>query len=148
MGILMNDKKIPKKKHMTKSVWYRSYETCKFNTPDGDIDVGQYAVSESGRFIIRREQKNNGNTLNEKQKNAVLDLQEVTFSPIERKYFHEFLMADGRIYRIETAKDEYYNIAKNNIIPQKELTDVEMSKIKQDDLLWPHYLTKIPIQGI
>ena len=137
-----------KKKSMQSLTWFRSYETIKFNTPDGDIDVGQYAVSESGRFIFRREQKNNGNTRNEKQKYSIIDLTEVSFDPTERTYYHEFLLPDGRIYREKTTKESYMVINNNNKNPVKEMTDQDIKKIKDDDKLWPHSLTAIQIQDI
>lgn len=137
----------PKKKKTMNLTWYRSYETLKFNTPDEDIDVGQYAVSESGRFIYRRDQKNNAHIKNEKTK-EVIDLTEVTYDPSVRCYYHEFLMSDGRIYREKTTKEEYLKIAKENKIPAKTLTDQEVKKIQDDDKLWPHSITKVQIQDI
>jgi hypothetical protein len=91
------------------------YETLKFNTSDGDLHKGQYAIDANGNYLIRKHPENNYQW-------TVLDpyevsdipqqiqgLTEVQVIPNEHCYYYEYKLGDGsgRIVRFQITGKKY-----------------------------------------
>lgn len=121
---------------MPKLKWRVSYETLKFNTPDGDLDRNQFCRFKNGH-LIRTKPKNNAQfdwveTLN------TTGMQEVFVAEERGAYYDEFALPSGRIFRISSTKQKYWDVAKipNHPQPEKEVTEAEIQEIIKDDHLW------------
>jgi len=126
-----------------KNKWLGSYETLKFNTADGDLDFGQYAVVEGGNLVRTRSK-------DEAQFDFVEELdttglEEVNIIEGEHCYYDEFLtakgaeavwaetpkeMPEGGIIRIQSTAKKYWDTARIKNHPQPE-------KIEQVEKLPP-----------
>lgn len=129
---------------MKKLKWLCSYETIKFDTPDGDIHRGQYAVWE-GRHIMRLHPENNQQfTILEKIEDVEIDipkmiegLEEVHVLDGEKMYYDEFELPDGRKYREASTQKKYRDLAVKTSEPRKkDATLSQITKFKENDHLW------------
>ena len=116
--------------------WVCSYETLKFDTPDGDIDSGQFCRYR-GKFLVRLHPKNN----RQWSRVAELDtsgMKEIFLVEGENMYYDVFSLPDGRLLRLASRKEEYNSLrsVKNYPQPTKEVTDSEISFFTKDDHLW------------
>jgi hypothetical protein len=76
--------------------WLVSYETLLFNTPDGDLDVGQYALDGNGTgYYVRIQPKTEANFQHVSLKYDVSGLSLVNIIP-GHAYYDEFLTAAGQ----------------------------------------------------
>lgn len=117
--------------------WIGSYETIKFDTPDGDLDLGQYAVSPKGGFFVRRHPKNNFQFINVEKLNEKIDTQEVHILPGEFMYYDEFELPSKRTLRLPSSQTEYKGLAvKNAPERQKDLSLADIEKEQADDHKW------------
>ena len=79
--------------------WLCSYETLLFNTPDGDLDVTQYALTEDGKgYYIRTNPKTEGQFNWVPLTHDVSGLTKVQIVPGAHAYYDEFLAAVGVTY--------------------------------------------------
>ena len=127
--------------------WLCSYETLKFDTPDGELHADEYAIHE-GRHLIRIHPENNEQfTIIEDynlEHTPLIDVQTATAGkqlvsvlPGQHMYYDEFALPDGRIFRTKSSKSEYESLAgKNAGKREKVVTDKEIKDIKKDDDLW------------
>jgi hypothetical protein len=129
--------------------WLCSYETIKFDTVDGDLHKGQYAYDkEKNIYYIRTTPENNSQFsifypvddsgkptgIEEKIKSLI----EVKIKDKEHMYYDEFVLPDGRLYRIPSAETSYKDLAKPAAPPkEKAVTSADITEIKKDDYLWP-----------
>lgn len=129
---------------MKKLKWLCSYETIKFDTPDGDIHKGQYAVWE-GRHIMRLHPENNHQfTILEAQDDQEFDipkmidgLEEIHVLEGEKMYYDEFELPEGRKLRMPSTQRKYRDLAVKNAPPRtKTATTQEITEFKKDDHLW------------
>lgn len=129
---------------MAKLKWLCSYETIKFDTPDGDIHKGQYAIYE-GRHIMRLHPENNHQfVILEAQDDQDYDipkmiegLEEVQVIVGEKMYYDEFQLPDGRKYREASTQGKYRDLGLRHAGPrQKTVTKLQIDKIKEGDDQW------------
>jgi len=123
---------------MTNLKWVGSYETLKFNTTDGDLDLGQYAKAPFGGFYVRRHPKNNYQFLHVKEFNPDIDIEEVQIVQGEMMFYDKFLIPpDNRLLREPSTEKKYRDLAKKNPInPAKNLTDQEAQKVREEDYIY------------
>lgn len=121
--------------------WLRSYETIKFDTPDGDINIGQYAKYKNNCYIVRTFQKNNGQFVildpkeDSEAHNKVKGLTEIHILQNEKMYYDEYLLPNNRILRVPSKQIEY-NSLKRNKKPEKDLSKKEIDDIAKEDEKW------------
>lgn len=129
---------------MAKLKWICSYETIKFDTPDGDIHRGQYAVWE-GRHIMRLYPENNHQfTILEAQDDQEFDipkmidgLEEIQVLEGEKMYYDEFELPEGRKLRMPSTQRKYRDLAIKTSEPRKkDATLSQITKFKENDHLW------------
>ena len=104
-----------------KNKWVCSYETLGFDTVDGDIDFGQYALDESGKGqYIRTKPKSEAQFDRVKLPYDVSELQEVQIIPNDHCYYDEFRDAKGKTVRIQSNAKKYWDAAQIKDYPQPE----------------------------
>jgi len=133
-----------------KNKWLGSYETLKFDTADGDLDFGQYAVVEGGNLVRTRPK-------DEAQFDFVEELdteglEEVNIIEGEHCYYDEFLTAKGAeavwaeipkeipaggIIRIRSNGKKYWDTARIKNHPQPERIE-QVSKLPPPEPPQPH----------
>jgi len=133
-----------------KNKWLGSYETLKFDTADGDLDFGQYAVVEGGNLVRTRPK-------DEAQFDFVEELdteglEEVNIIEGEHCYYDEFLTAKGAeavwaeipkeipasgIIRIQSTAKKYWDTARIKNHPQPERIE-QVSKLPPPEPPQPH----------
>lgn len=122
------------------------YETLKFNTADGDLHKGQYAVY-NGQYLIRMHPENNFQWSvidpfeNPNYKDLIVGLTEVDIIPNEHCYYYEYVLKDGseRIVRFPMTKEEYFGQGKLDADVRKlepNPTKKEADDIKKEDSKW------------
>ena len=118
-----------------KNKWLCSYETLKFDTLDGDLDIGQYAVTEGG-YYIRTKPKTESQFEFVKKEYDVSKLKEVRILEGEHCYYDEFLTAvgaevlwgisedkilpSGGKLRLQSTGKKYWDTARIKDYPQPE----------------------------
>ena len=122
-----------------KNKWLSSYETLGFDTPDGDLDFGQYALDENGKgYYIRTKPKNEAQFEHVDLKYDITGLTEVHISG--KAYYDEFLTAKGAkvlwgetkdktilsggIIRLPSTGKKYWDTARIKNYPQPERTEM------------------------
>lgn len=124
------------------------YETLKFDTLDGDLHKGQYAIDELGILHVRMHPENNlqwrvfdpadGHDLTK----LSAGLTKVNIIPNEHCYYYEYVLKDGseRIVRFPISKEEYEDGKKKDAVSiddkEPKPTKSEIDKIKKDDDKW------------
>jgi len=79
--------------------WLCSYETVAFNTPDKDLDVGQYALTEDKKgYYIRTKPKAEAQFDRVDLTHDISGLTKVQVVPGAHAYYDEFLTAVGATY--------------------------------------------------
>lgn len=130
---------------MAKLKWIHSYETVKFNTPDGDMHKNQYAVIGETIFVRKHPENNNqfvaldpDNLMTNTELEALLaTMEEILVVPGEKMYYDEFELPDGRKYRVSSSKKDYEDLAKPNAkAKEKTVTNAEIIEIKKEDDKW------------
>lgn len=117
--------------------WRLSYETIKFNTPDGDLSKGQYAVAPKGGFYVRRHPQNNYQFLRAEKLDPTLDIEEVQIVEGESMFYDEFELPNKRILRFPSTQNDYRALAvKNASGRNKDVTSQEIQEITKDDDKW------------
>lgn len=118
--------------------WLSSYETLKFDTIDGDLDINQFARVKGG-FYIRTTPKNNSQFTFTTDVELIQGKQEVGILEGENCYYHQFELPDGRLFRELCTRSDYLSLgttSTTSIQPIKEVTDREIIDITKDDILW------------
>lgn len=123
------------------------YETLRFDTTDGDLHKGQYAIDENGNYLIRKHPENNYQWI-------VLDPYEVSdipqqiqgltrvrVIPNEHCYYYEYYLTDGsdRVVRFPIASKKYkdYGKEKANVLgDEPKPNKKQINDIKKKDSLW------------
>lgn len=119
--------------------WRMSYETLKYDTPDGELHKGQFAKHGSV-YLVRNHPENNNQTVvidPRDDPDYLVKLQglvEVGIVEGEHMYFEEFLLPSNRIVRLPIARSKYL-LAKDKI-PMKDLTAKQIADIVKDDDKW------------
>jgi len=104
-----------------KNKWLCSYETLRFDTPDGDIDFGQYALDESGKgYYIRTKPKNEAQFYYVEIPYDVSALEQVHIVPDAHCYYDQFRNAEGNTVRRPSTAKIYWDTAKIKNHPQPE----------------------------
>ena len=132
--------------------WRRSYQTIKFDTPDGDLDKDQFAVNPKGgtfvknsgievnvpRWFIRNAPKNNSNFATTDDPKDIDGKTEVGIISFDGAFYDEFVLPDERVYRIPTTNQKYTEVSfvKDTPQPSKIVDDTEILEIIKDDSLW------------
>jgi len=134
-----------------KNKWLGSYETLKFDTADGDLDFGQYAVVEGGD-LVRTKPKNEAQFEFVDENYDVSDLNEVKIIEGEHCYYDEFLTAKGAeavwaeipkempaggIIRIRSNGKKYWDTARIENYPQPEKIE-QVEKLPPPEPPQPH----------
>lgn len=122
--------------------WRCSYETYKYDTPDGELHKDQYAFTGTV-YLIRSHPENNNQptTLDPREdidwEKKIAGLTEVSILPDQHTYYDEFILPDDRIYRVLATKTKYDKLkTKSQKIANKSLTNAEIVDIKKDDDKW------------
>ena len=106
--------------------WICGYETLLFDTPSGDLEEGQYAISEDGNKVFYRPSERPKEEFNFRAVKAgeldVSGMQQVNI--IGKAYYNEFLLPNGKKIRERTTAKAYWDAAtiKNHPQPTKEIT--------------------------
>lgn len=126
--------------------WLYSYETVKFDTPDGDLHKGQYAEFKGNYFIrdhpennaqptIYRTEDDRGNKID--LKDIIKGLEKIEILKDEHMYYDVFELPDGRLYRAQSPKSSYDSLkVKNSPKVVKSVTEKDILKIKEKDHEW------------
>jgi hypothetical protein len=77
--------------------WIVSYATILFNTPDGDLDAGDYALDGNGGYYVRLVPTTQGQFTDEPSTYNISGLAQVFIVPGGTAYYDEFLTAQGAI---------------------------------------------------
>ncbi len=114
----------------TKLKWRSSYETYVYDTPDGDLDFGQYA-DDGEDYIVRKEPKDRWNTRRvDKSELDLTGLQKVNIISNQVACYSSFYLPDGTIIRVRDADDllEKQRTIKDYAQPTKEVTEGELQR--------------------
>lgn len=123
---------------MPKLKWLGSYETLKFNTPNGDLGKGQYAIYQ-GRHYVRYPQDSPRWTILEALDNHTLNipkiiagLEQVLVVEDEKMYYDEFELPSKKTIRIPINKQEYLDLAKKDVGQrEKNLSNAEIIELEK-----------------
>jgi len=116
--------------------WIGSYETLGFDTLDGDLDFGQYALTEDGEgYYIRTKPKDEAQFERVGLDYDVSKLKEVKIKG--HAYYHEFRKADGVTKRVQTDYDGYWNLSRIKKYPQPKRIEMveEIPYFPEDEQL-------------
>ena len=97
-----------------------SYETVRFDTSDGDIDLNEYALNPSGGFYIRRVPKDEGNfsiVPDSATSSPTVGKQLVSVLCERCAYYQEFQGFDGTKKRIQYTQKAYKDLGKKDAKP-------------------------------
>jgi len=121
-----------------KNRWLCSYETLRFDTSDGDIDIGQYALINKG-YYIRTKSKDEGQFDRVDSDYKVAGLKKVKLVVGEHCYYDEFRGADGKTIRIQSTGKKYWDTARIKNHPQPERVEMveEIPVFSEDELSPP-----------
>lgn len=124
---------------MAKLTWRVSYETFKFDTPDGELHKDQYAKYGDVYLIRNHPENNNQPTIIDPREDLdwqtkIAGLTEVNILENEKMYFEEFLLPNNRIFRQNITKNKF--IKTFTKIPEKEISNAEIANIVKDDSKW------------
>ena len=103
--------------------WVSSYETIGFDTPSGELEIGQYTVAEDG-YYIRTKPKTEAQIEWVDSKYDVSGLEEVNVICEECVYYDEFLGLDGKTVRIKSDYDSYWNLSRIKNYPRPKKTEL------------------------
>lgn len=120
-----------------KLTWLTSYETLKFDTPDGDLHLDEYAVK-GDKVYIRKVPENQGQFFLLGSDDKPFDLAteiagktQVNILDGQSAYYDEFRMWDRTTLRVPSKKVQYKNLEKKDSLkPIKDITEQEHSAIK------------------
>lgn len=124
-----------------KLAWRVSYETVKYDTPDGELHKGQYATDGQVYFVRNHPENNYQPEVIDprediKWQEKIAGKTQVGILP-EKMYFDEFLLPDNRVYRLPSTAKKYFDVATKKVaIPTKEVTQAEITEITKDDSKW------------
>lgn len=123
------------------------YETLKFNTIDGDLHKGQYAIDANGNYLVRKHPENNYQWIildpyevsNIPQQ--IQGLTQVQIIPNEHCYYYEYKLDDGsdRIVRFQITGKKYKDYEKSGasvLSAKPKPTKKQIDDIKKEDDLW------------
>lgn len=122
--------------------WRCSYETYKYDTPDGELHKGQYAFTGTVYLIRNHPENNNQPILIDPREDLdwqtkIAGLTEVSIIPDEHNYYDEFILPNSRIYRVPSTKNKHDKLKdKDQKIAGKNLSNAEIADIKKDDDKW------------
>lgn len=115
--------------------WRCSYETFLYDTPDGDLDLGQYAEHPNGEdYCIRTDDKGRWNTRKVPRDTFnTMGMTKVNIIPDTKAVYDEFLTPAGKIVRVRSDRQKYLDRrdGKNKEIPAMEKTDAEIASLEQ-----------------
>ncbi len=131
---------LDKEKKEYKNKWLGSYETLAFSTSDGDLDVGQYALDESGKgYYIRTKPKSEAQFEYVDLTYDVSKLKQVNVVMGAHCYYDEFLtaagakaiwgekkkeMPSGGVLRVPSTAKKYWDTARIKNYPQPERVEM------------------------
>lgn len=114
--------------------WLKSYETVLLDTPDGDLERGQFFRYE-GCCFTRLHPKNNQHWV-PVEEDDVKGMEEVFIREHKGAYYDEFALPDGRRYRVRSDRRGYQRLAIDNLKAARTVSDEDISDIKKDDDKW------------
>lgn len=102
-----------------KNEWIGSYETVAFDTPDGDLDFNEYALTEDGKgYYIRTKSKNEAQFEQVDLDYDISKLQKVNITG--KAYYDKFQNAAGKTVRIKSNAEKYNGLRHIKNYPQPE----------------------------
>lgn len=119
-----------------------SYETVKYDTPDGELHKGQYATDGLIYFVRNHPENNFQPDIIDPREDKdwqvkIQGLTKVDILPGEEMYFDEFTLPNGRVYRVKSTREKYYDQTRaGGKIPEVSLTAIQITNISKDDHLW------------
>ena len=149
--------------------WLSSYETLLFNTPDGDVDIGQYALDGTGTgYYIRTKPKTEGQFDHVDLTYDVSGLKRVNIKS-GYAYYDEFLTAvgatnlwakysiyagydpsqlpSGSVLRIQSNAKKYWDTAQLKDYPQPSRTEIITVIPPEEPILPPQPVHSIALDA-